>query len=261
MKKALLIEDAPEYQLLIRAALTENFEVTFAGDAGQALSSLARETFDLILIDVGLPGQDGLSLCEQLRRTSSLAKIPILFISGRSEPSDLAQGFAAGADDYIYKPFRPAELRVRIDARMKRAELSTQPVADEFRKGDLLFMVGRQKVSHVGSETAAGRAPEKTVEAVTGRAPERPTTHNRDLNLTPNEFKILYHLAKNEGQTLGRSDILREVWGAELHVVERTVDKHICSLRRKMGAAADTLVSVPGEGYVFRGKHRFSAAN
>ena len=257
MKKALLIEDAPEYQLLVRAALTENFEVTFAGDADQALNSLARDTFDLILIDVGLPGQDGLSLCEQIRRTSSLAKIPILFISGRSEPSDLAQGFAAGADDYIYKPFRPAELRVRIDARMKRAELSAQPVADEFRKGDLLFMVGRQKVAHVGSETAAGRAPEKTPEQpVIGRAP-----NGRDLNLTPNEFKILYHLAKNEGQTLGRSDILREVWGAELHVVERTVDKHICSLRRKMGAAADTLVSVPGEGYVFRGKHRFSAAN
>ncbi len=237
-KKALIIEDAPEYQLLISAALKDKFELKVAGDSVDAINTLAQESFDLILIDVGLPGRDGLSLCEQLRRDPALKDTPILFITGRNEPKDLAQGFAAGADDYIYKPFHPDELSARIDARMKRAEAAKVALKDEFTTADLQFLVGRQKVAQV----AADQAP-------------------RDLALTPNEFKILYHLAKNEGRTFGRAEILREVWGAELHVVERTVDKHICSLRRKMGSASQYLVSIPGQGYVFRGKHRFSAAN
>lgn len=78
------------------------------------------------------------------------------------------------------------------------------------------------------------------------------TGTERDLALTPNEFKILYFLAKNEGRTLTRTEILREVWGENLHVVERTVDKHICSLRRKMASVSQYVASVPGEGYLFR---------
>jgi DNA-binding response OmpR family regulator len=238
VKRALLIEDAPEYQLLIKAALREDFQVKCAGDAVEAIESLSKDEFDLILIDIGLPGRDGLSICEQLRRDSSLAAVPILFISGRNDPKDLAQGFAAGADDYIYKPFHPDELKTRIDARMKRAAAAVQAPQDEIKRADLQFLVGRQKVAQIAVDRSA-----------------------RDLNLTPNEFKILYHLARNEGRTLTRADILREVWGQDLHVVERTVDKHVCSLRRKMGSAAEYLVSVPGQGYVFRGKQRFSAAN
>lgn len=238
MKRALLIEDSPEYQLLVKAALKDRFDVSVAGDAIEAINSISQNEFGLILIDIGLPGRDGLSICEQLRRDTTLAATPILFITGRNEPKDLAQGFAAGADDYIYKPFHPDELRARIDARMKRAEAANQPPQDEIKKADLQFFVGRQKVAQIAVDRS-----------------------QRDLNLTPNEFKILYHLARNEGRTLSRADILREVWGQELHVVERTVDKHVCSLRRKMGSAAEYLVSVPGQGYAFRGKQRFSAAN
>lgn len=238
MKRALLIEDSPEYQLLVTAALKDRFDVSVAGDAVEAINAIASDQFGLILIDIGLPGRDGLSICEQLRRDTTLAAIPILFITGRNDPKDLAQGFAAGADDYIYKPFHPDELRTRIDARMKRAEAANQPPQDEITKADLQFYVGRQKVSQIASDRSL-----------------------RDLNLTPNEFKILYHLVRNEGRTLSRADILREVWGQELHVVERTVDKHVCSLRRKMGSTAEYLVSVPGQGYTFRQKQRYSAAN
>ena len=238
MKRALLIEDSPEYQLLVTAALKDRFDVSVAGDAVEAINAIASDQFGLILIDIGLPGRDGLSICEQLRRDTTLAAIPILFITGRNDPKDLAQGFAAGADDYIYKPFHPDELRTRIDARMKRAEAANQPPQDEITKADLQFYVGRQKVSQIASDRSL-----------------------RDLHLTPNEFKILYHLVRNEGRTLSRADILREVWGQELHVVERTVDKHVCSLRRKMGSTAEYLVSVPGQGYTFRQKQRYSAAN
>lgn len=227
MRQVLLIEDSAEYQLLVRVALAERCQVHCANNADEALALLAQRQFDLILIDVGLPGRDGLALCEDLRRDPRLQTVPILFVTGRKETADLVQGFAVGADDYIYKPFHPEELRVRVEARLKRsgAAVSAQ---DHFWKADLRFSVGRQRVT----QTTADR--------------------ERDLELTPNEFKILYHLAKNEGRTLTRSDILREVWGENLHVVERTVDKHICSLRRKMGPAAHYVASVPGEGYVFQ---------
>lgn len=227
MKQALLIEDSAEYQLLVRVALAERFQVHCANNADEALLALNQRQFDLILIDVGLPGRDGLALCEELRRDPRLQSIPILFVTGRKETADLVQGFAAGADDYIYKPFHPEELRVRVEARMKRSG-SAALTNDHFWKGDLRFSIGRQRVTQTGSD------------------------RERELELTPNEFKILYHLAKNEGRTLSRSDILREVWGENLHVVERTVDKHICSLRRKMGPAAHYVASVPGEGYVFQ---------
>lgn len=227
MKQALLIEDSAEYQLLVRVALAERFQVHCANNADEALEALSSRTFDLILIDVGLPGRDGLALCEELRRDPRLQDVPILFVTGRKETSDLVQGFAAGADDYIYKPFHPEELRVRVEARLKRSA-SSVVAQDHFWKGDLRFSIGRQRVTQTDAE------------------------RERELELTPNEFKILYHLAKNEGRTLSRSDILREVWGENLHVVERTVDKHICSLRRKMGAAAHYVASVPGEGYVFQ---------
>ncbi len=228
--QALLIEDAPEFQLLVRSTLRGEFEITCAVDAEQALAALAARSYDLILIDVGLPGRDGLSLCEELRRDPRLKNIPIMFVTGRNETSDLVQGFAAGADDYIFKPFHPDELRARIKARLARnaATVGAGVAADDFWKGRLHFQVGRQRVSF--GETGT----------------------EKNLFLTPNEFKILYLLVKNDPRTLARAEILREVWGENLNVVERTVDKHICSLRRKLGATANYVVSIPGQGYAFQ---------
>jgi DNA-binding response OmpR family regulator len=225
----LLIEDAPEFQLLVRSTLRGEFEIVCAVDAEQALAAVAARSFDLILIDVGLPGRDGLSLCEELRRDPRLKNTPILFVTGRNETSDLVQGFAVGADDYIFKPFHPDELRARIKARLARNAASFQGAAvDDFWRGRLHFQVGRQRVSfvEVGGE--------------------------KNLFLTPNEFKILYLLVKNDPRTLVRAEILREIWGENLNVVERTVDKHICSLRRKLGVAAGYVVSIPGQGYAFQ---------
>lgn len=239
LRQALLIEDAPEFQHLVTSTLKGEFDVTCAADAEQALSALSNKSFELILIDVGLPGCDGLSLCEQLRRDPRLVNTPIMFVTGRNETSDLVQGFAAGADDYIFKPFVPDELRARIKARLARNAATAGATAagqDDFWKGRLHFQVGRQRVSfgEAGAET--------------------------NLFLTPNEFKILYLLVKNDPRTLPRAEILREVWGENLNVVERTVDKHICSLRRKLGAASGYVVSIPGQGYAFQVQGEKSAA-
>lgn len=227
MRSALLIEDAPEFQLLVRKTLSGEFDVTVAADAEQALAALASRNFDLILIDVGLPGRDGLSLCEELRRDPRLKNTPILFVTGRKDTQDLVQGFAAGADDYIMKPFHPDELRARVKARMARS-MAEQGAQDDFWKAKLHFLVGLQRVM-----ISEGEGQE------------------RDLNLTPNEFKIFYLLAKNETRSLSRAEIMTEVWGERLHVIDRTIDKHVCSLRRKLGKAANHIVSIPGRGYAF----------
>lgn len=233
MRKALLIEDAKEYQAIVRATLIDRFDVVFAETADQAMKALMNEKFDLLLIDVGLPGRDGLSLCQELRSDPRLQNTPILLVTGRNETADVVLGFEAGADDYIQKPFRPEELRARIEARLKRTSSIVAGAAqaagtpDQFTKSGLRFSVGLQRVAHV---EAGGE---------------------RELDLTPNEFKILYFLARNDGRTLTRGDILKEVWGEKLHVVERTVDKHVCALRRKLGSAGRYVASVSGEGYRF----------
>lgn len=231
-QKVLLIEDALEYQKIVVATLSGRYTVQCAGDAEEALSVLAKESFDILLIDVGLPGRDGLSLCHQLREDPRLVNTPILMVTGRSDTADIIQGFEAGADDYIQKPFRPEELRVRIDARLKRARASmaagaSLATSDRFDQGDLRFSVGLQRVSQI-------------VNGV-----------DQPLELTPNEFKILYFLARSEGRTRSRHEILKEVWGEHLHVIERTVDKHVCALRRKLGSAGRYVASVAGEGYRF----------
>ena len=230
-QKVLLIEDATEYQKIVTATLGDRYDVRLAQTAEEAITHLARESFDILLIDVGLPGRDGLSLCQELREDPRLVSTPILMVTGRGETSDVVQGFAAGADDYIQKPFRPEELRARVEARLKRAKAqSHKSNSDKFEQADLRFSVGLQRVSQL----------------VNGA--EQP------FDLTPNEFKILYFLARSEGKTLSRADILKEVWGQHLHVIERTVDKHVCALRRKLGPAGRYVASVAGEGYRFDAK-------
>jgi DNA-binding response OmpR family regulator len=232
LRSALLIEDAPEFQLLVRSTLRDEFEVTVASDAEQALKAVGNQKFDLILLDVGLPGRDGVSLCEELRRDSRLNNTPILFVTGKNETADLVQGFKAGADDYIMKPFHPDELRARVQARIARTSVSAEVKSDDFWKEKLHFLTGVQRVTVLDTQTSA----------------------ERDLNLTPNEFKILYLLVKNESRSLSRTEIMGEVWGNRVNVIDRTIDKHICSLRRKMGDESRHIVSVPGKGYAFRMK-------
>lgn len=232
-QKVLLIEDSLEYQKIVVATLGSKYEITIAGTAEQALDSVAHETFAMMLIDVGLPGRDGLSLCQELRQDPRLVNTPILMVTGRAETADVVSGFEAGADDYIQKPFKPEELRARVEARLKRAKASADVASsksEKFDQADLRFAIGLQRVVHM----VAGK--------------EQP------FDLTPNEFKILYFLARSDGRTRTRNEILKEVWGEHLHVIERTVDKHVCALRRKMGGAGRYVLSVPGEGYRFDAK-------
>ncbi len=229
MRQILIVDGSLEDQAKARESLGQSYAVQIANTAAQAVDLMKKTKFDAVILEAGLPDGDGLNLCQQIRSDRKLEAVPVLFVSNRNETQDIVEGFRVGADDYITKPFAREVLSARVDARMRRPNKGPSSM-DLVERGDLRFLVGTQKVVHI----------------------ENGQEH--DLGLTPNEFKILYHLACSDGETLSREAILQHVWGNSLHVVARTVDKHICSLRRKMGARASYVVSVPGQGYSFVAK-------
>jgi len=214
----------------LRQALNENYKLFTFSQALLARDFIERQALDLAIIDpgvaLGLDPNDAFQLCQFLRARPGLYSLPVFFVSGLRETALVVRAFQSGADDFVTIPFAPEEFLARIEARFKRLN-AQPPVHDLFWKADLRFSLGTQRVVCTDAEG------------------------EHDLELTPNEFKILYLLARNEGQVLSRPMILSEVWGENLHVVERTVDKHVCSLRRKMGARSHYVASVPGTGYCF----------
>jgi DNA-binding response OmpR family regulator len=224
MSRILVVEDEPAIAFGLEADLTaEGYAVTVAGDGNEALA-LAREGgFDLILLDVMLPGRDGFAVCRELRR-EGLAT-PILFLTARGQETEKVVGLDLGADDYVTKPFSPMELRARIRALLRRGGTGASEVE---RFGDAEFDAGRGEVRRGG----------------------------RVLDMTPTEFKILGAFVRNRGRVLSRDRLIDLAWGAGTYVSERAVDNYIVSLRKKLEpdpAAPRFLVNVRGQGYRFDG--------
>ncbi len=228
----LVVEDDPKTRALLRVYLErEGLRVMAAADGAQALA-LARETTpDLAILDLMLPGLDGLGLCRRLREHSSL---PILFLSARSTEDDKVAGLEQGADDYVAKPFSPRELMARVHALLRRAGAMGQPAlgADEAAPaplvvGALRLDLGRRRVELAG----------------------------RPLPLTPREFALLGCLAAEPGRVFGRGDLIARVWGLDYEGLERTVDVHVMNLRRKVEAlpgGQGLIRTVFGVGYALR---------
>lgn len=220
--RILLIEDSLETQILVRGILSEAHDVRCVTNIQSAKETLGRESFDLILLDVLLPDGNGFEMCQWIRSQPQHCQTPILFLTGKGEITDKVQGFELGGDDYLVKPFEPLELRARAETHLKRR---TSQVG-EFRAGTLRFELTKQRafLQSGGSE--------------------------RELDLTPNEFRILLHLVRHNGKVLSRAEILDEVWGQSVHVQDRTVDTHVYSLRKKLGPDATLITAVPSRGYV-----------
>ena len=227
MHKILLIEDAAEYQLLISRALgTEMAEVTVAGNYQSAMQVIEKTEFDLILLDIGLPDEDGFTICRDLQASEKTAHIPVIFITGKSSANDIVAGFSIGADDYISKPFDPMILKARIESRLKKMK-SAKTKEEVVNAGDLHANIPQMK-AYLSLEGM-----------------------KKDLMLTPIEFRLLYQLMKIPERVLSREQLLALVWGENVHVYDRTVDVHISSLRRKLGSHAFTIQSVLNAGYRF----------
>lgn len=203
--KILVVDDDPRLRELVGLALERaGFSVIGAGDGRLALTHAARETPDLIVLDIGLPELDGFEICRRIRATS---QVPILFLTARDDEIDRVVGLELGADDYVTKPFSPRELVARVRAILKRTNgPQTQMVSQH----------GRLSLDRAAHRCHVDRSP---------------------VSLTATEFALLDDLAKHAGQVRSRAQLVATIWGAHSPVSDRTLDSHLRNLRRKLADA------------------------
>ena len=226
MNQILAIDDADEVLLAVEHALGFQYNVTKARSISEAKEALSKKTFDLIILDLGLPDGDGLTLCSALKSDPETKKVPLIMLTGKQQIEDKVLGFTAGADDYIVKPFHPQEFRFRVEARL-RDQQTKKKEAEIFKVGDLTFDVAKQRVivdNPEGSQT---------------------------VSLTTLEFRILLFFARRREQVLSRAQLLDSVWGGDINVYDRTIDTHISHIRKKIADSSWKIESVHGAGYHF----------
>lgn len=219
----LVIEDDTRIQELLHYNLTRaGFSVLAAYTAEEALNIVVEKPVDLIILDLMLPGMDGMTFCRRLKSQSATQHIPVIMLTARGEDQDIVAGLEIGADDYIPKPFSPKVLIARIRAVLRRAPPEEEREA--YTIGELTIDRSRHEVTFRGEV----------------------------IRLTRTEFEILDILASRADHVLSRSEIAELVHGEPFVTTDRAVDVHIASLRRKLGEAAKVIETVRGVGYRFR---------
>ena len=227
MKRILLIEDDADIALSLRYNLEKDgaFEVATVRDGEAGLKAALDRGPDLVLLDLNLPGMDGLEVCRRLRASKSTSEIPIIMITARAEESQRVNGLDQGADDYITKPFSLREVQARVRAVLRRAG------PDAAERGSLLD-------------------PPLALDFEARRV----TVEGRDVALTRREFDLLADLLGHRGRVRTRERLLEQVWGYDYPGETRTVDVHVRRLRQKLGPEIEPrLETVVGVGYRWRG--------
>jgi len=221
MKRALVVEDDPDIVELIDHYLkAEGFEVEALGDGRQALERLRGGGHDVVILDLQLPGLDGLSLCAELRRDKRTRSLPVIMLTARGDEADRVVGLEVGADDYVVKPFSPKELVARVRALMRRLERREDEEAP-LVLGALEIDGARHTVRWEGQA----------------------------VHLTAKEFALLVALVEARGRVLSRQALLEQVWGYSYAEGTRTVDVHVRRLREKLPGIARRLLTVKSLGY------------
>jgi DNA-binding response OmpR family regulator len=224
--RILVAEDEPGIALGLEDDLRlEGWDVEMVGDGPSASKRAREERFDLILLDVMLPGRDGFDVCRELRKAG--VKTPIIMLTAKGQEAEKILGLDLGADDYVTKPFSPKELRARIRAALRRRSTDTEP-GDVYRFGNLEVDSARCELRRNGVV----------------------------VDTTATEFKLLSAFVRNRGRVLSREKLLDEAWGPGTFLTDRVVDNHVVALRRKIEidpAEPQFLISVRGVGYRFDG--------
>ena len=219
--KVLVVDDEVHIVELARLYLTrEGYEVEGVGDGDKAMARFAQLKPDLVILDIMLPGMDGLTICKEIRK---LSQVPIIMLTARDEVTDKVVGLEVGADDYLTKPFHPQELVARAKALLRRARVEP----DQPR----LIRAGNLEVDLERHEVRFGKAK---------------------IQLRPKEFDLLALLARHPGRVFQRSELLDLVWGYDFPGYTRTVDVHVQQVREKLAAASVTdpsIQTVWGVGY------------
>jgi two-component system alkaline phosphatase synthesis response regulator PhoP len=228
VKRILLVEDEPGLQLTLSDRLrNEGYDVETAGDGDTGYESARDGAFDLLILDIMLPGKNGFDICRDLRQEGRT--LPILMLTARGQVSDKVVGLKLGADDYLTKPFENLELLARVEALLRRSAASpTSHNADIYEFGDVTVDFRKAEVVRNGT----------TVE------------------LSAREFQLLRYFIENRGNVLSRDELLNNVWGYDAMPSTRTVDVHVAWLRQKIEANPkhpEYIRTIHGMGYKFAG--------
>lgn len=217
--RIVIIEDDQDICEILEYNLQhEGYDVTSYNDSKKGLDAILKDPPDLLLLDLMLPGKNGLEITRKLRKDEHTCNLPIILVTARSEEMDVLHGLEQGADGYITKPFRPKEVVARVNALLRR---QIQEQDQIYTYGDLIINFSRHQVS----------------------------ANDEIFELTPKEFLLLKVLIKAKGRVLSRDKLLDQVWGFNYYGDPRTVDVHIRRLRQKLEDWADVVETVKGFGY------------
>lgn len=228
--KVLIVDDEERIRRLLKMYLErENFVVEEAEDGNEALSKALQTDYDVILLDLMMPGKDGMEVCKELREKKAT---PVIMLTAKGEEVNRVQGFEVGTDDYIVKPFSPREVVLRVKALLRRSNTASYVQTEIASKDVIVF-------------------PSLTID----HDAHRVLANGKEVSLTPKEYELLYFLAKSPDKVFDRELLLKEVWHYEFFGDLRTVDTHVKRLREKLNRvseeAAAMIVTVWGVGYKF----------
>ncbi|MBN1308432.1 MAG: response regulator transcription factor [Chitinispirillaceae bacterium] len=224
-EKILIVEDDEDIVELVRYNLSKDgFRPVGVTSGEDAMKKLLNEHFDLVLLDLMLPGIDGLEVCRRIKESEKLRSISIIMLTAKGEESDIVTGLELGADDYIVKPFSPKVVIARIRSVLRRRQSAATKGTEPVTIGDLVIHPGKREV----------------------------IVRGEPVDLTNLEFMVLYFLAKKPGWVFSRYQIVEGVRGDNYPVTDRSVDVLIVGLRRKLGDAGNCIETVRGAGYRFK---------
>lgn len=228
--RILIVDDEERIRRLLKMYLErENYIIDEAEEGNEALEKALENDYDLIVLDLMLPGKDGIEVCRKLREKKAT---PVIMLTAKGEEANRVQGFEVGTDDYIVKPFSPREVVLRVKALLRRSSKTSYLQTDTTAKNIIVY-------------------PHLTID----HDAHRVLADDKEVSLTPKEYDLLYFLAKSPDKVFDREQLLREVWHYEFFGDLRTVDTHIKRLREKLSKvsenAAKMIVTVWGVGYKF----------
>ncbi|WP_442594627.1 response regulator transcription factor [Neobacillus sp. D3-1R] len=228
--RILVVDDEERIRRLLKMYLErEEYIIDEAEDGNEALAKAINNDYDVILLDLMMPGKDGVEVCRELREKKST---PVIMLTAKGEEINRVQGFEVGTDDYIVKPFSPREVVLRVKALLRRSSKTSFLQAETSTKDVIVF-------PHLTIDNDAHRV----------------TADGKEVGLTPKEYELLYFLAKAPDKVFDREQLLKEVWHYEFFGDLRTVDTHVKRLREKLNKvseqAARMIVTVWGVGYKF----------
>ena len=227
-KKIIVIEDEPDIQeVIVHNLLRDGYQVDATPNGERGLELVRRLDPDLVLLDLMLPGLDGVEICRRMKSDPRTRTVSIIMVTARGEESDVVLGLGLGADDYVCKPFSPRELMERVRAVLRRGPLQDHQTRARIVVGDAVIDSGRHEVRVAG----------------------------RRIDLTASEFRLLHCLASQPGRVFTRNQLLNRVVGEDTFIDDRNIDVHVGAVRRKLGAHRHLVETVRGVGYRFHDEY------